>query len=278
MLEIFPPSPKLEPYIENYWRLCNPDFQVQVNVFVDLRADLIFNYGAPYQRALIGGPAQRYHQSNLDAQRLHPIRITQSGAIHTVGVRFRSGGLGPFCRLPLSQFNDRTCPPEEAFGEGILDLQAVLSQAQPAHPLDEYFQARLNLSAAFVTFWQLKQSIELAGGAQPIAALCRQAGVSLRAADRLFSQYLGVGPKTFARVCRFQRALAWLMKDDHVSLVEVATNCGYYDQSHFVKEFRLFAGGVPRGYKGYFPPQGPHDFAPNVVHFLQDNTAGPDLS
>jgi AraC-like DNA-binding protein len=58
------------------------------------------------------------------------------------------------------------------------------------------------------------------------------------------------------------------------TLGEVSAGCGYFDQSHFVKDFRRFTGGVPRGYKGYYPPAGPEDFAPNVVRFLQDGEKG----
>ncbi len=60
------------------------------------------------------------------------------------------------------------------------------------------------------------------------------------------------------------------MTDPEVSLGTVAAEAGYYDQAHFVRDFRLFSGGVPRGYRGYYPPEGPADFAPNVVVFVQD--------
>jgi transcriptional regulator GlxA family with amidase domain len=84
-----------------------------------------------------------------------------------------------------------------------------------------------------------------------------------------------LGPKTFEKIVRFQKALEMLMKDPGTSLADVAVLCGNYDQSHFIKDFRKFSGGVPRGYRGYYPPQGPNDFAPNVVQFLQDDGSGP---
>lgn len=77
-----------------------------------------------------------------------------------------------------------------------------------------------------------------------------------------------------SRVLRFQSALTALMRDPGCTLAQVATGSGYFDQAHFVKEFRRLSGGVPRGYRGYFPPDGPDDFKPNVVVFLQDGTSG----
>jgi AraC-like DNA-binding protein len=56
-------------------------------------------------------------------------------------------------------------------------------------------------------------------------------------------------------------------------LAELASVCGYFDQSHFVRDFKRFSGGVPKGYKGDYPETAPHDFAPNLVQFLQDTSA-----
>jgi AraC-like DNA-binding protein len=50
----------------------------------------------------------------------------------------------------------------------------------------------------------------------------------------------------------------------------VSASAGYFDQAHFIKGFRKMTGGVPRGYRGYFPAEVPTDFAPNVVVFVQD--------
>ena len=69
-----------------------------------------------------------------------------------------------------------------------------------------------------------------------------------------------------------ERTLRALMTDPGCPLAQIATETGYFDQAHFIKDFKRMSGGVPRGYRGYFPPEGPSDFAPNVVVFLQDGT------
>ncbi len=100
--------------------------------------------------------------------------------------------------------------------------------------------------------------------------MAEAAGVSARQLGRLFARHLGVAPKVAARVLRFQSALRTLMRDPGCSLAEVAAAAGYFDQAHFIRDFRRFTGGVPRGYRGYYPPAAPTDFAPNVVLFVQD--------
>jgi AraC-like DNA-binding protein len=164
------PDPNLTRFLEHYWFVTSDEGPVdlRVDVFVDARADLIFNFGAPYTRR-------------------------------------------------------------------------VITTAEDTH-----------------------------GGAT-VEAMAKSAAVSSRHLERLFARHLGVAPKTLARVLRFQRALGALMRDPEGTLADVAADAGYFDQAHFIKDFRRMTGGVPRGYRGYYPPQGPHDFAPNVVVFLQED-------
>ena len=89
----------------------------------------------------------------------------------------------------------------------------------------------------------------------------------------MFARYVGIAPKVVARILRFQRAIRALMQDPKCSLAEVAVAAGYFDQAHFIKDFKRMSGGVPRGYRGYYPPEAPAHFAPNVVVFLQDARA-----
>lgn len=81
---------------------------------------------------------------------------------------------------------------------------------------------------------------------RPIADVARRMGVSPRHLTRTFRHAVGLTPKMFARISRFQRVAAVL--DDESSsgvLAGVALACGYYDQSHLVRDVRAFAGGTP---------------------------------
>jgi len=264
MYELRPPAAPLRPFIEHYWSVA-PDgdgpVDLRVDVFVDARADLVFNFGASYTREALG-VARRVRRSNLDAQRLHPIRITQRGAVEVCGVRFHLGGLGPFARAPLAPWTDQTPAPADVLGPETIALEEAL---RGAVDLD----ARAALLDAFFL-----RALTGDGGAT-VADAAEAAGVSSREFGRLFARHLGVAPKAVARVLRFQSALRALMRDPGCALADVAARCGYFDQPHFIKDFRRFTGGVPRGYRGYYPPAAPSDFAPNVVLFVQDGRLPP---
>jgi AraC-like DNA-binding protein len=270
------PHPDLARYIEHYWFVTTDDGPVdlRVDVFVDARADLVLNFGAPYTRQVIGGDTIEHVRSNLDAQRLVPIRILQHGLVRIAGVRFRLGGLAPFTRVELRRFTNDTPAPSVIFGETAGELErAVEAERDPAAQaalFDQFFRAHLVLDSAHARFALALDHLAESDGNASVEALANVAGVTSRQIDRLFARRLGIAPKTTGRVLRFQRALRALMRDPGRPLVEIAADAGYFDQAHFIKDFRRMTGGVPRGYRGYFPPDVPTDFAPNVVVFLQD--------
>ena len=282
MYKLAVPHADLLPSIEHYWAVsvnAGEVVDLTVNVYVDARADLVFNFGEPYLRGVIGRNPVIYSASNLDAQRDMPITITQRGDVACIGVRFRTGGIAPFVRMPMSRYTNRTPGIAEVFGdearlvdESLRERHADLD-AQKAL-LDAFFLSRMQLDPTFIAFNDAKAKIEQDGGLRPVEETSRDSGISPRNLGRLFGRYLGFSPKHFARIVRFQKAMRLLMKDAQASLGDVSAECGYFDQSHFIKDFRRFTGGVPRGYKGYYPPAGPEDFAPNVVRFLQDGERG----
>lgn len=266
------PAAALAPYIEHYWFVVAPPghpFDLRVEVFADARADLVFNMGAAYTRDAEGQRAT-IRRSNLDAQRVHPITIRQRGSVVVAGARFHTAGLGAF--VPSVQaWTNHVVPIAAAFGDEILELERALrlhiGQPKPQSALlDAFFASRLDVTSSKSTVLAIKSRIEEERGAIRIEDLCK--GISIRQVDRLFRQHVGVSPKTFAQIARFQSAIEMLKGDPKCTLADVAARCGYYDQSHFVKECRRFSGDAPKQKRGYFPPGAPADFSPNVVQFF----------
>jgi AraC-like DNA-binding protein len=276
MYQLHPPAPALASLIEHYWAVTPDDGPVdlRVDVFVDGRADLLFNFGAPYTRVVLGGDTAEHSASNLDAQRTVPIRIVQRGHVRIVGVRFRLGGLGAFVRAPLAPFTNQTPAPDAVFGEGARALEVGLGAAadlpEAAGQLDTFFLARLVRDDTRGAFERALGRLVATDGRAPVNEVAAEVGVSARHLDRLFARQLGIPPKAVGRILRFQGALRSLMRDPGCPLADVALAAGYFDQAHFIRDFRVMTGGVPRGYRGYYPPDAPTHFAPNVVVFVQD--------
>ncbi|HEV7738536.1 MAG TPA: helix-turn-helix domain-containing protein, partial [Chlamydiales bacterium] len=78
-------------------------------------------------------------------------------------------------------------------------------------------------------------------------------GITSRYLQKLFFQYTGLSPKLYTKIHRFQNSLRLVTKKD-TSLTSVAYDCGYFDQSHFIREFKSFTGLTPSGYSSESSP------------------------
>lgn len=85
-----------------------------------------------------------------------------------------------------------------------------------------------------------------------IEAIAGTIGISNRQLERKFTNHVGMSPKMFSRICRFQNSMKaaeiHMADNSNLSLTKLAYDCGYSDQSHFIREFREFSGMNPRDY------------------------------
>lgn len=78
-----------------------------------------------------------------------------------------------------------------------------------------------------------------------ISRFCQQHGISQRRLERIFQKHVGISPKLFQRLTRFNSVLYHVIKNKYDSLSSLAYEFDYYDQTHFIKEFKLFTGCSP---------------------------------
>jgi AraC-like DNA-binding protein len=84
--------------------------------------------------------------------------------------------------------------------------------------------------------------------APPVSDVADEVGLSARRFIELFKDEVGLAPKLFCRVRRFQRAVRLVHGRTDVDWADVALDCGYFDQAHLIHEFREFSGLSPTAY------------------------------
>jgi methylphosphotriester-DNA--protein-cysteine methyltransferase len=88
-------------------------------------------------------------------------------------------------------------------------------------------------------------------GTERIENICRSIGVSRKHLRHLFHAHVGLTPKTYARMLRFRRIVDFIQsRPPRLDWARLAMSCGYYDQPHFNREFREFAGMTPEEFAG----------------------------
>lgn len=158
-----------------------------------------------------------------------------------------------FLGQPLHQLLNRSLELSEILGpEGDVLAQVLHGTADwPGRfaLLDAYFLRR------FAAARPLPPAIEWAwarltksGGTTPVARLAGETGFSTKHLCTQFGDYFGLSPKLAARVIRFDRAVKQLDRGPGTCLADIAAATGYFDQAHFNREFKEFAGLTPRAY------------------------------
>jgi AraC-like DNA-binding protein len=174
------------------------------------------------------------------------------GAGWAVGTKFLPGGFAPFASgIAVSELTDRRVPARELLGDeaqslnGTPDIddlvqavQALLRARLPAAP-----DPRIGLVQAVVA------DIQLSAPDESVTALARRHHLSVRTLQRLFAQYVGVGPKWVMQRYRLHDAIERLDRRHRQDWTRFALDLGYYDHAHFVRDFRALVGRTPAEYE-----------------------------
>ena len=175
----------------------------------------------------------------------------------TAGVVFRPGGAFPFLGLPAGELQDSNASLSDLWGrQAASDLREQLLGARSPEAkfaiLERTLLSRMNapLESTHPAVTFAVQNFRLRPN-HPISKVTDRIGLSDRRFIQLFSQQVGLTPKLFCRVQRFQRVLrniTSLAANSAIDWPQIALTCGYFDQSHFIHDFRAFSGINPTTY------------------------------
>lgn len=189
--------------------------------------------------------------------------------IHALGPRqkvhrklIRGGQSTIFARLPLGTYQAVLGKPASELGGRIVALRDLWDAAS-AQRLEEQLAAARNAGAAasilktaivgrlepgicFDTNTRLVQSAARRLESRNVASVAEHLGISERHLRRVFREVVGLSPKTFFKLMRFERALKAAKDGRDLSWSDIAVGAGYYDQAHLIADFHSIAGATPR--------------------------------
>ncbi|HSR42398.1 MAG TPA: helix-turn-helix transcriptional regulator [Longimicrobiales bacterium] len=249
-LELPPPRP-LRPYVRLIWclELDTPgEFGPPERIAPDGIVELVFHYRDEISVRFAGEEFGPQPRSSLVCQTRRYVEICPRRATGLVSVRFRPWGALHFLPMPVSELADRVVPAEDVWGRAVLDLEERLAAARGLEERVSWVQRFLlerlrpqrerQVVAAVRAVWRHRGDVRA-------TELSRELGVSTRTAQRLFQAAVGMPPKSYSRLVRFLHACAVLRGGDWSSLTDVGYACGYYDQAHFIADFKDLAGMTP---------------------------------
>jgi len=183
---------------------------------------------------------------NLFARRI-------GGRGKVLGVRFNPGGFRPFWNAPVSRLTDRTIPAAEVFGAAAAAAQQAIMRAptDTAMVTDaEEFLTRV-LPGRDLVAESVADLVSMINGDPSLTRvdqLAAVSGLSVRRLQRLFAEYVGVGPKWVMRRARLHEAAQRADRGDVTDWAAIAADLGYADQAHLTREFTALIGVPPTRY------------------------------
>ncbi|MGW4944298.1 DUF6597 domain-containing transcriptional factor [Actinoplanes sp. NPDC004185] len=247
------PAADLSPFVARFWAAewdlrGQPPYQQKIVPYSNVQ--LTFRDGD----AVVRGP-----------ERGHVVRVLE-GRGRVFGVTFRPGCFRPFLGASVATITGRTLPATAVFGPGLPpggqkeaglppggQKEAGLPQDQQQE-VEEFLRARLPApdplaeeAAAIVALVQAEPHLTR------VDALAARSGMGVRRLQRLFAEYVGLGPKWVIRRYRLHEVGERLAAGADIDWVRLAGELGYADQAHFVRDFTAMVGEPPTRYAGRYP-------------------------
>lgn len=244
------PSPALAPFIKYYWIL-----RIDITAPVTERTIPVGCVHLTFHRGnqLYSPTVQLQPHAFVCGQSNTYTDVISTGNIDMISVVFQPYAPRLFFRMPVKEVYGMNISVADLGDPLLSDLEKQITDtpddARCIHLIENFLLKRLHSFSEY-NIQRINATIrEVNLQPQPtIHELAQTACLSDKQFNRIFTEYVGTTPKEFIRIIRLQRALYILQTQPHTSFTQLAYECGFYDQSHLIKEFKAFSGYTPGEY------------------------------
>ncbi len=243
-----------EHFVKLYWELSYSQSEMSgpEPVLPDGCVEIIFDFRDRFLTYHPVNGAEIQPRSIVAGQLTSRLVIGPSGETDMFGVRLRSESAFSLLGISMFELRDQIVDLRDVIGAAESELFEKLAVADGFNEriaVFEKYLLTLNVRSVNAELTQCVAVLRSTNGARQIAHCAADLQWSERRLERAFNDHVGLSPKLFARIIRFQSLLANADKDSP-ALLDHAFAAGYYDQSHMIRDFRNFAGVTPMEYFG----------------------------
>jgi AraC-like DNA-binding protein len=245
------PGPPLAPLVETLWWVSDAPRHARERVLPSGTLELVINLHENEFRIYDAAQSQeprKFPGAIVSGAYRAPFVIDTREHASILGVHFRPGGAGPLLGVPPGALANAHMALEALWGRQATELRDRLCDADT--PTVRFRILERTLVACLRPSWRLHGAVPvaLAQIAQPGATIRKVAGrvgLSHRRLIEVFTAEVGLTPKLFGRVRRFQTILAAVQTGAAPHWAQLALAAGYYDQAHLIGDFVEFSGLSP---------------------------------
>jgi AraC-like DNA-binding protein len=218
------------------------------------RIEMIFNFARSLEWVAATDSPKGISNANVEfmGQRDRIFFARSSGETNLLGIRFKPGGVNAFSTVPAVSLLNEFIPADNVVHFPLREWESRLQETANDHEKIKLLN-KLLTSAIQPTgkdwMWtcNIVRAIQSEENFSSIEELCSGTGGYYKKLERAFLRYVGYTPKYYSRIIRFNKALREISLQA-ASLTNVGYACGYFDQSHFIKDFRQFTGTTPKSF------------------------------
>lgn len=243
----------LQSFIKCYWVLEIPaeENPPKQRIVPDGCMEMIFILGDDIKRYTSEKDFILQPRAIVVGQITEPFVIQPTAYVHCFAVRFYPYGFSNFISTPLQELENREKHINQLFeNEVAASLEKNIINAKTTEErieiIEAFFLAKLNEKTTVDHI--VKNTIDTlfsAKGSTPIGKILQDDASKRRQLERKFYKQVGLSPKQMGKVIRLQTALNLLINEKPESLTQIAYESEYYDQAHFIKDFKEFTGTIP---------------------------------
>lgn len=243
----------LAEYVQTIWAMeSENDEEVYPRSLImpDGIIEIIFHYETPFYTWQNNNKFLQPENFAVSMMKQY-IEIASSGKTGFISVRFFPWGAYHFFDEPIQHFLDQTIDATKLWGNDsekiIKELQTLNSLEERVKSVKRFLLKKLKQHKKEET--ETDNAIKLIRknkGTLTIEEVCAETGLSKKHLERKFLSTVGIMPKAFSRVTRFLNICHNLEEYKGKTLTQLTYECGFYDQAHFIKEFKAFSGFIPK--------------------------------
>lgn len=250
-----PPPPPLAPWVLCFWEIRIPTLPqpTRMRILPNACVDVVLYNSETSRGEGLGAIVAPPNRSYVVGSTLRSFLVQSAGWRHVLGASIRPTGVEPLLGLPAAAIGESITLLEDVIGPPAREIEARVLDGPPAQALRRLAEVlRARCAASDLPDPMAHRAaalLEQSQGRRRIDAVVSDLHVSPRRLERHFLAQVGLTPKLYARLVRFDRAVRDLAARGVTPWSQFALAHGYADQAHFINEFREFAGVTPVEYE-----------------------------
>jgi AraC-like DNA-binding protein len=248
-------NPLLKNYIRFFWEIQIGNLQLYHKLIPQRNINLRFNLSETPHYVFTNGEDHRLEDVFFSGLQDHFINahLKLHGRVHLLGVCFLPEGFYPFLKVPVSEFRNQLLGAGEVGFKKADTIRGRLIEAPDVSARLAILENELALLAGNCihvpdNFRFIFNALKQSDNTLQLAEFCKRNNIGMRRLERMFNKYVGVSANTYSTLNRFHQSLNQLLHTDYSRLSEIAYGNDYFDQMHFIRDFKRFAGNTPKNF------------------------------